>query len=36
MRYCVKPCLAENQPTHNFMEVDAVVERQFVRKAHVT
>ena len=36
MRYSVKPRLSENQPTHNFMEVDAVVQRQFVCQAHVT
>ena len=31
----VKPSLAENQPSHNFVEVDAVVQGKLVSQAHV-
>ena len=36
MWYGVKPSLAENQPSHNFMEVDAVVQGKLVSQAHVS
>ena len=32
----VKPGLTEDQPAHNFVEVDAVVQGKFVSQAHVT
>ena len=33
---CVKPGLTKDQPANNFMEVNAVIQGQFVRQAHVT
>ena len=33
---CVKPSLTEDQPANNFMEVNAVIQGQFVCQAHVT
>ena len=32
---CVKPGLTEDQPANNFVEVNAVIQRQFVRQSHV-
>ena len=36
MRDCVKPGLSKNQPPHHFMEVNIMVQRKFVGKAHVS
>ena len=36
MRDSVQPRLSKNQPPNNFMEVNVVVQRKFVRKAHVS
>ena len=33
---CVKPGLTKDQPANNFMEVNAVIQGQFVCQAHVT
>ena len=32
---CVQPGLTEDQPANNFVEVNAVIQRQFVCQAHV-
>ena len=32
---CVEPGLTKDQPANNFMEVNAVIQRQFVRQSHV-
>ena len=36
MRDSVQPRLSKNQPPNNFMEVNVVVQRKFVHKAHVS
>ena len=33
---CVKPGLTKDQPANNFMEVNAVIQGQFVCQTHVT